>query len=384
MAPEISEASEESGVGRELRRTIRAFCEEHVRPHARDWSRREQFPVETVRALGELGALGVRTPQRYGGAGMDLGALAEVVEEIARHDGGLALTVASHNGLASGHIRLFGSEAQRARYLPNLATGEWLGAWALTEPGSGSDAAALVTRAVRDGDGWMLDGTKNFITQGTHGRVFVVMARTEPHDKQGGITAFVVEGDAEGFSRRPMHGKYGMRSSDTAELVFENVWVPDEQRLGEIGRGYFDALRVLESGRVTIAALALGLARGALAESLRYATERRAFGRALAEFQGLQFMLAQMATRIHASSLMVAHAAKLADDGLPFAQQASMAKLYASETATYCADRALQLHGGYGYTDEFPVERYLRDAKLCEIGEGTSEIQRMLIARSLL
>jgi alkylation response protein AidB-like acyl-CoA dehydrogenase len=367
-----------------LRQMVRAFCEEKVRSPAREWDREERFPLEIVRELGALGVLGMLIPESYGGAGMDELALAVVVEEIARYDASLALTVASHNGLGSSHIRVFGNELQKRRYLPRLASGEWLGAWALTEPDSGSDAAALKTTAVREGERWVLDGTKMFITQGTVARVWVVLANTDAGRKQKGITAFILERGTPGFSQRPIHGKMGMRSSDTAELILEGVEVPDSQRLGEVNQGYVNALSILDGGRITIGALSVGIARGALEESLSYARDRKAFGQSIADFQAIGFMLSDMATETHAARLMVHNAAQLAVQGVRCSQEASMAKLFASEAAMRAASKAIQIHGGYGYTQEFPVERYLRDAKLCEIGEGTSEVQRLVISRHLL
>jgi alkylation response protein AidB-like acyl-CoA dehydrogenase len=369
---------------RALQASLRAFCEERVKPHARAWDHAEHFPMEVVKALGELGALGILVSPEFGGAGMDSLAVAVAVEEIARYDGSLALTVASHNGLGTSHIRVFGNDAQRKRYLPKLASGEWLGAWGLTEPGSGSDAAAMKTTAVRKGDHWVLDGSKMFITQGTVGQVFVVLALTDAGKRQKGITAFILERGMPGFSQRPIHGKLGMRSSDTGELVMEHVEVPDSQRLGELGMGFINTLQILDKGRITIGALAIGLARGALEESARYARERRAFGKTIAEFDAIRWMLADMQTELQAARLLVHRAAVLADTGRPYGREASMAKLFASEIATRACNKAVQIHGGYGYTREFPVERYLRDAKLCEIGEGTSEVQRTVIARELL
>ncbi|HZA14672.1 MAG TPA: acyl-CoA dehydrogenase family protein [Myxococcaceae bacterium] len=369
---------------RALQSSIRAFCEERVRPLAREWDQREVLPLEVVREFGQLGVLGMLVSEEYGGAAMDALAVAVAVEEVARYDGSLALTVASHNGLGSSHLRLFGSEAQKRKYLPKLASGEWLAAWALTEPGSGSDASGLKTTAARRGDRWILNGAKTFITQGSVGDVFVVLALTEPAKRQKGITAFILEKGAEGFGQRPIHGKLGMRSSDTAELTFENVEVPDSQRLGEVNHGFIDTLKILDRGRITIGPLAVGLGRGALEESLRYSRERTAFGQPIAEFQALRWMMADMATEIDAARLLVHRAARMADAGLPFSKEASMAKLFASEAATRACNKAVQIHGGYGYTRDFPVERYLRDAKLCEIGEGTSEIQRLVIARELM
>jgi alkylation response protein AidB-like acyl-CoA dehydrogenase len=369
---------------RALQASLREFCEEHVKPHARRWDHEEKFPAGVVKALGELGALGILVSEEYGGAGMDSLAVAVAVEEIARYDGSLALTVASHNGLGTSHIRIFGNDAQRKRYLPKLATGEWLGAWGLTEPGSGSDAAAMKTTAVRHGEQWVLNGNKMFITQGTVGQVFVVLALTEPDRRQKGITAFVVEKGTPGFSQRAIHGKLGMRSSDTGELILENVELPDSQRLGELGMGFINTLQILDRGRITIGALSTGLARGALEESAQYAKERRAFGQPIGDFEAIRWMLADMQSELQAARLLVHRAAVLADQGRPYGREASMAKLFASEIATRACNKAVQIHGGYGYTREFPVERYLRDAKLCEIGEGTSEVQRTVISRELL
>jgi alkylation response protein AidB-like acyl-CoA dehydrogenase len=367
-----------------LKDSLRAFCEEHVRPHAREWDKSEKFPHAVVQKLGELGALGILVAEEYGGAGMDALAVAVAVEEIARWDGSLALTVASHNGLGSSHIRVFGNEAQKKKYLPRLATGEILGAWGLSEAGSGSDAAGMRTRAERKGDRWILNGSKMWITQGTVGGSWVVLAVTSPEKKQKGITAFILEKDMKGFSQRPIHGKMGMRSSDTAELVFEDVEVPDAQRLGEVDHGFIDTLQILDRGRITIGALAAGLARGALEESARYAKDRHAFGQPIADFQAIKWMLADAKTELSAAQLLIFRAAQLCSEGKPYGREASMAKLFASEVANRACDHAIQIHGGYGYTNEFPVERYWRDAKLCEIGEGTSEVQRMVIARSVL
>ena len=368
---------------RALQSSLRDFCEAKVRPFAREWDKDETFPLEVVRELGGLGVLGMLVSEEYGGAAMDSLAVAVAVEEIARYDGSLALTVASHNGLGTSHLRVFGNDAQRRKYLPKLATGEWLGAWGLTEPGSGSDAAGMKTTAVRHGDTWVLNGAKMFITQGTVGDVFVVLALTTPQKKQKGITAFILEKGMKGFSQRSIHGKLGMRSSDTAELVLEGVEVPDSQRLGEVDSGFIDTMKILDKGRITIGALAVGLGRGALEESVRYSRERTAFGQPISEFQGLRWMFADMKTELDAARLLVHRAALLADAGRPYSQEASMAKLFASEAATRACNKAVQIHGGYGYTREFPVERYLRDAKLCEIGEGTSEIQRSIIAREV-
>lgn len=367
-----------------LRNTVRDFCEAEVKPSAREWDESETFPQAVVAKLGELGLLGMAVPEEYGGVGLSALGIATVVEEIARYDGSLALTVASHNGLCTNHIRSFGSEEQKQKWLPKLATGEVLGAWALSEPGSGSDAAGLITTAARRGDGWVLNGTKMWITQGTVGGVYVVLASTDRDKKQKGITAFLVEPGTKGFKTVPVKHKLGMRSSDTAELIFEDCVIPDSQRIGEIDRGFVDTVRILDRGRITIGALAVGLGRGALEEATAYAKDRKAFGQPIADFQAIRFMLADMATELDAARMLVQRAAVLCDAGRRFTSEASMAKLFASEAASRACNQAIQIHGGYGYTKEFPVERYLRDAKLCEIGEGTSEIQRVVISRELL
>jgi alkylation response protein AidB-like acyl-CoA dehydrogenase len=368
----------------QLQRTVRDFCEREVKPHARRWDETAEFPMATVRALGELGVLGMSVPEEYGGAGLDLVGVAVVIEEVARHDGSLALTVASHNGLGTGHLLRFGSEELKRRCLPDLAAGRKLGAWALTEPGSGSDAAALRTTAVRRGDAWVLNGAKTFITQGTVADAFVVLALTSPGRRGKGITAFLVERGARGFTQRPLKGKLGMRSSDTAELSLEDVEVPDSHRIGEVDHGFTDTLQILDRGRIGIGALAVGLARGALEEARAYSRERTAFGQPIASFQAIAFMLADMSTEISAARLLVHRAASMAGGGRHFTREASMAKLFASEVAMRATSKAIQIHGGYGYTRDYPVERYYRDAKLCEIGEGTSEVQRMVIARDVL
>jgi alkylation response protein AidB-like acyl-CoA dehydrogenase len=369
---------------REIQRVVREFCEAEVRDRARAWDASGEFPWEVVRKLGPLGLMGIVVPEEYEGAGMGALGAAVVVEEIARYDGSLALTVASHNGLGTGHVLRFGTDAQKRRLLPPLARGEKLAAWALTEPGSGSDAAAMKTTATRRGDGWVLNGTKTFVTQGTVGDTFVVLAKTDPARKQHGITAFVVEKGAKGFGQRALHAKLGMRSSDTAELHLEDVEVPDENRIGAVHEGFLNTLQILDRGRVTIGALAVGLARGALEESRRYALERQAFGTPIAEHQAIAFMLADVATELAAARLLVHRAAARCDAGVPFATEASMGKLFASEVAMRATTKAIQIHGGYGYTRDFPVERYFRDAKLTEIGEGTSEVQRLVISRALL
>jgi alkylation response protein AidB-like acyl-CoA dehydrogenase len=369
---------------RKLVAMVRDFCVREVKPHANEWDREERFPREVVEQLGELGLLGMAVPEELGGSQLDTASIALVIEEIARWDGSLALTVASHNGLGTSHILRFGNDEQRKRFIPEIASGKRLAAWGLTEPGSGSDAAGLRSTAVRKGKGWVLNGSKMFITQGSVGDIFLVLALTEPSQRQKGITAFVLEKGMKGFSQRPLHGKLGMRSSDTAELVMEDVAVPDENRIGELGMGFIDTLKILDKGRITIAALSVGLGRGALEESLAYAKDRKAFGQSISNFQALRWMMADMATELDAARLLVLRAAALCDAGRPYTSEASMAKLFASEAACRAAANGVQIHGGYGFTREFLVERIYRDVKLCTIGEGTSEIQRMIIARELL
>jgi len=369
---------------RALQETAREFAEREVKPFAATWDRDAHFPHEVIPKLGQLGFLGVRIPESYGGAGLDTLAYAIIVEEIARVDGSLALTVASHNGLASSHIMSFASEDLKRKYLPKLATGEWLGAWALTEPGSGSDAGSMRTTAVRKNGAWLLNGTKTFITQGSVGQVCVVLACTSKEKGNKGVTAFAVEHGTPGFRASRHIDKLGMRSSDTVELTLDNVEVSDQQRIGDVDKGFINTLSILDRGRISIAALALGLGEGALEAALRYSQERKQFGQPIASFQAVQWMLADSRTELDASRWLIWAAANKADRGERFSLEASMAKLFASQRATSVCNRALQIHGGYGYTREFPVERMLRDAKLCEIGEGTSEVQKLVIARHIL
>jgi alkylation response protein AidB-like acyl-CoA dehydrogenase len=369
---------------RAIQSSARQFAQAEIAPFAARWSEQEEFPRALIPKLGRLGFMGIHIDPAYGGSGLDTLAYAIIVEEISRADGSTGLTVASHNGLGSSHIARFGNDEQRSRYLPKLATGEWLGAWALTEPGAGSDAAAVQTRAVQQGQDWILNGTKMFITQGTVAGVTVVLASTDRDSKHRGITAFAVEAGTPGFSHHKLRGKMGVRSSDTAELVLHDVRVPDSARIGRVGSGFIDAMSILDKGRISIGAMALGLGEAALAAGITYAKERKQFGQAIAEFQGLQWMLADSRTELDAARLLLWRAASLADQGKPFATEASMAKLYASEAASRACDCSLQIHGGYGFIDAFPVERYARDVRLCRIGEGTSEVQRRIIARAIL
>jgi len=337
-----------------------------------------------VSKMASLGLLGMILPEQYGGAGMEYVSYALALEEIARQDGGTALIVASHNSLCSHHIYLAGTEPQKRKYLPPLARGEELGAWALTEPASGSDAGALQTTAVRKGDRWILNGTKNFITQGSVASVYVVMAITNRALEKRGVSAFILHKQTPGFRPGRKEVKLGVRCSDTAQLIMEDAEVPAENLLGEMNHGFQDTLRVLDGGRIGIAAMALGLARGALEESIKYAKERHQFGRPIGRFQAIQWKLADMGTEIEAARLLTLRAAALKDQGLPTTKESAMAKLFASEVGVRACTQAIQIHGGYGYLRDFPVERYFRDVKLTEIGEGTSEIQRLVIARELL
>ncbi|MBM3470412.1 MAG: acyl-CoA dehydrogenase [Armatimonadetes bacterium] len=367
-----------------VHRTIRGFAREELRPHAAIWDREGRFPVELVPRLAGLGLMGMTVPADYGGSGLDAVTTATAIEALAWGDGGVALSVAAHNSLCTGHVAAFGNEAQRRRFLPRLASGEALGAWCLTEPGAGSDAAAIKTRAERRGDRWVLNGTKVFVTNGSHAGIYVVMAVTAPGAGRKGISALAVERGSKGLEIGRKEDKLGVRSSDTSEIHFADCEVPDEQLLGEAGDGYPQVMRVLERGRIGIAAMAVGIGHAALDASLSYAQERTAYGRPIADLQAIQFMLADMATELDAAWLLTEHAAELADRGQPFRRQASMAKLYASEAAARAAARAVQIHGGYGFTKDYPVERFYRDVKLCEIGEGTSEVQRAIISKSVL
>jgi alkylation response protein AidB-like acyl-CoA dehydrogenase len=367
-----------------IRDAVRAFAARELRPHARGWDDAGVFPMALVPKLADLGLLGMTIPQEYGGSGLNAVSLALAIESVAWGDGGVALAVASHNSLCSGHIVLAGTETQKRRYLPRLASGEILGAWGLTEPGSGSDAAALAARAERRGDRWVLNGTKAFVTQGSIAGAYVIMARTDPDAGPRGISAFLIERGTRGLRVGRHEDKMSVRSSDTAEVVLEDCEIGADQMLGAPGAGYRDALKVLEGGRIGIGAMALGLGRAALDASLEYASQRRAFGRPIAEFQAIQWMLADMATELDAAELLVMEAASRAAASLPHRRHSSTAKLFASEAASRAAAKAVQIHGGYGLTKGYVVERIYRDVKLCEIGEGTSEVQRMLIAREVL
>ena len=367
-----------------LRKTVREFAESEIAPTVMRYDEAQEFPWEIVRKAADLGLYGVIFPETYGGAGLGYVEYVIVVEELSRVDGSVGISVAAHNSLCSNHIYVAGSEEQRKKYLPLLATGKWIGAWSLTEPTAGSDAGGTRTTARRDGDAWVLNGSKTFTTHGSVGDVAVVFAVTDPDKGKHGISAFVIEKGTPGFRPGKKENKLGLRASDTAEVIMEDCRLGDSQLVGQRGQGFVDAMKVLDGGRISIAALALGMARGAYEAALKYSCERMQFGKAISEFQAVQFMLADMATRIDAAALLVYRAAWMKDQGMKVTRESSMAKLYASEVGVWAADRALQIFGGYGYIKDFPAEKYYRDAKLCTIGEGTSEIQRLVIAREIL
>ncbi|MDX1671587.1 MAG: acyl-CoA dehydrogenase family protein [Balneolaceae bacterium] len=366
-----------------IRDSVRDFVERHVAPGVKERDANKEFPRDLVDMLAEQNLLGMIHPEKFGGGGVDTVSYCLTIEEIARWDASLALTVSSHTSLASGHIALAGDEQQKEKYLTPLAKGEKLGGWCLTEPGSGSDASGLKTTAVKKSDHYLLNGSKTFITQGSVGNIFVVLAKTDPEKGTKGISAFIVEAGWDGVSSGEKMEKLGMNASDTTEVHFENVRVPEENLLGEKGKGFIDTMKVLDGGRIGIGALSVGIARGCLEESMKYSRERKQFNKPIGEFQAIEHKLADMATDIDAARLLVHRAAWLKDQGKDFTQAASKAKLFASEAAVRAADEAVQIHGGYGYTREYHVERFMRDAKLMTIGEGTSEIQRMIIAREL-
>lgn len=367
-----------------LQDVARRFAAEHIAPNARQWDREAEIPREVVAKLAEVGFLGVFIPTEFGGAGLGDLAASVIMEEIARHCGGTALMLDAHNALCCAHLLIAANDEQKAKYFPPLARGEYLGAWALSEPGCGSDAAALTTTAESDGESWVLNGSKQWITNGHYAGVYVVMARTTPEGGPKGISAFIVERDTPGLSIGAKEDKMSMRASDTVGLTFDNVRIPKQQLCGELNNGFADAMKVLERGRITIAAMSVGLARGGLEEALAYAQQRTAFGKPIFEHQSIQFMLADMAMEIDAARLLTRKAGILSDAGKPCNIEASMAKLFASEMATRACLSAIQIYGGIGCTREVPVERYMRDAKFCEIGEGSSQIQRIIIARHLL
>lgn len=370
---------------KQLQREIRIFAEREIAPHVSEWDEKSEFPHAVVKQLGEMGLLGVIFPEDIGGAGMGYVEYVLAIEELSRVDGSIGIIVAAHNSLCTNHIMLAGDDEQRHRWIPRLASGQWLGAWGLTEPGSGSDAGGARTTAVKSGDKWVLNGSKTFITNGSYANCVVVLAVTDKEKgTRGGISAFVVERGTPGFRSGKKENKLGLRASDTAELIFENCEIPEENLVGKLGDGFKDAMRVLDGGRISIAALSLGMARGALDAALRYAKERRQFGKTISEFQAIQFKLADMATQLDAAWLLTMRAAHMKDRKQKVTLESAMAKLYASEAACRICDESVQIHGGYGFIKDYPAEKFYRDVRLCPIGEGTSEIQRMVIARELL
>ncbi len=369
---------------RMIMQMVQDFGDKEIRPFMMKWDEAQEFPVDLFRQMGDLGLMGVLVPHQYGGSGFGYKEYVTAVSEVARIDGSIGLSLAAHNSLCTNHILEFGSEPQKKRYLPKLASGEWIGAWGLTEPNTGSDAGNMRTVATREGEYYLLNGTKNFITHGKTGQVAVVIARTGKAGDSHGMSAFIVERGTPGFSAGKKENKLGMRASETAEMIFSDCKVHESQRMGEEGDGFIQSLKVLDGGRISIAALSLGIAQGAFDAALSYSKERHQFNKPISSFQGISFKLADMATRIEASKMLIYRAAQLKDNHLPVTKESAMAKLYASETAVEVANEAVQIFGGYGYTKDFPVEKYYRDAKLCTIGEGTSEIQKLVISRSLL
>ncbi|GAB4255998.1 MAG: acyl-CoA dehydrogenase [Vicingaceae bacterium] len=363
---------------------IRDFAEKNIRPNMMKWDETQEFPVQVFKQLGELGLMGVLVPQEYGGSGMTYNEYVTVISEIAKVCGSIGLSVAAHNSLCTGHILQFGNEEQKKKWLPKLATGEWIGAWGLTEHNTGSDAGGMNTTAVKDGNEWVLNGAKNFITHAISGNIAVVIARTGEKGDSRGMTAFVIEKGTPGFSSGKKEDKLGMRASETAELIFDNCRVPQENVLGNVGEGFIQAMKVLDGGRISIASLALGIAKGAYEAALKYSKEREQFGKPISQFQAIGFKLADMATEIEAAELLIHESAYLKDNKLPVTKISAMAKYYASEIAVRISNDAVQIFGGYGYTKEFPVEKFYRDSKLCTIGEGTSEIQKLVISREIL
>jgi alkylation response protein AidB-like acyl-CoA dehydrogenase len=367
-----------------IRETVRSFAEQHISPFRLQWDEEQIFPKDTMHALGKLGLLGILVPEEYGGAGLTYDEYVVAIEELAKADPSVGLSMAAHNSLCTGHILQHGSEAQKRKFLPKLASGEWIGAWGLTEANTGSDALRMKTVARLEGDTWVLNGAKNWITHGISGDVAVVLARTGELLDTHGISAFIVERGTPGFLAGKKENKLGMRASETAEMIFQDCRIPKENLIGEVGYGFQQAMKVLDGGRISIAALSLGIAKGAYEAALKYSKEREQFGQPIGQFQAIGFKLAEMRTSIDASELLTYQAAYEKNNGLPVTTHSAMAKYMASEVAVKCSVEAVQIFGGYGYTKDFPVEKYYRDSKLCTIGEGTSEIQKLVISRNLL
>jgi alkylation response protein AidB-like acyl-CoA dehydrogenase len=363
---------------------VRDFGAKHIKPKMREWDESQEFPVEVFKQLGELGLMGVLVPTEYGGSGFGYLEYVTAIAELSKIDGSIGLSMAAHNSLCTGHILQFGNEEQKQKYLPKLATAEWIGAWGLTEPNTGSDAGNMRTVAVQDGDHWVINGAKNFITHGKSGNVAVVIVRTGDVGDSHGMTAFIIEKGTPGFSAGRKEDKLGMRASETTELIFEDCRVHQSQIMGKVGEGFIQAMKVLDGGRISIAALSLGIAQGAFEASLAYSQERSQFNKPISSFQGIAFKLADMATEIEAASLLTYQAADMKNRGLNVNKESAMAKLYASEVSVRVANEAVQIFGGYGFTKDYPAEKYYRDAKLCTIGEGTSEIQKLVISRAIL
>jgi alkylation response protein AidB-like acyl-CoA dehydrogenase len=374
----------QSELTQQVAESARDFARQYIQPHLMEWDESQEFPLHIFKELGKLGMMGVFVPEEYGGAGLGYFEYSVVIQEIAKVCGSIGLSVAAHNSLCTGHILAFGNEEQKKKYLPKLATAEHLGAWGLTEANTGSDAGNMKTTAVKEGDNWVINGTKNWITHGKSGDVAVVVCRTGEPRTRDNSTAFVIERGSPGFSAGKKENKLGMRASETAEMVFDNCIIPDANRLGEVGAGFKQAMKVLDGGRISIAALSLGIAKGAYEASVQYAKERHQFDQPIANFQGISFKLADMATKIEAAELLINQACDLKMKGLPMTKQAAMAKYFASEVAVEVSTDAVQIFGGYGYTKVFPVEKFYRDSKLCTIGEGTSEIQKLVISREVL
>lgn len=368
----------------QIKYSIREFAEAELAPHVLEWDESQHFPIELLPKFAEIGITGVLFPEEYGGAGMGYIEYGTIIEEIARVDPSISLSIAAHNSLSAGHIFLGGDDKQKEQYLAPLARGQYLGAWGLTEPSSGSDASSMRSTAIKRNGGWVLNGSKNFITNASFAGATVALAITDRTAGTHGISAFIIERDTKGFAVAKKENKLGMRASDTASLVFDDCFVPDSNLIGEPGQGFIQAMRVLDGGRISIAALAVGIAQGAYEAALRYAKERHQFGRPITEFQAIQFKLADMATQIEAARLLTYQAAALKDRGKTTTRESSMAKLFASEVAVRVAEESVQIHGGYGYIKDYPAEKYWRDSKLCTIGEGTSEVQRTVIARQIL
>lgn len=367
-----------------VRQMVRDFSEKHIRPEMMVWDEAQIFPIDVFKGLGELGLMGVLVPENYGGSGFGYYEYAAAIEELAKVCGSVGLSMAAHNSLCTGHILQFGNEIQKERWLPKLATAEWIGAWGLTEANTGSDALRMQCVAHKDGNEWVLNGAKNWITHGISGDIAVVLARTGDLLDSHGITSFVVERGTPGFSGGKKENKLGMRASETAEMIFEDCRIPEENILGNIGDGFIQAMKVLDGGRISIAALSLGIAKGAYEAALKYSKEREQFGQPISNFQAIAFKLADMATKIEAAELLIQESCDLKDKGKNVNKVSAMAKYYASEVSVYCANEAVQIYGGYGYTKDFPVEKFYRDCKLCTIGEGTSEIQKLVISRAIL